>query len=480
MPTCRGAKTRRASRKSWRLIYCSALVSLLLLSILASGLIKFTKATESDNLWYTTWGNFQDYSDAPETVSTTTTVSDVTGIYQYKVALVVSVYQYQSFYDCDSVNFRVAVYIESSSTELPAYAWQVMTVIEKDTSGSNLNRQTMETVYSGVRPGFSQSYGLSQTTSTSSTYDDRASWALKALAFAAGLFYQPIGVVTGLINIATAFLPAGGVDYQDAGKEDPEALIWWNDGFGGLDENKQYCLNSVQWMQDANANPSTYYGLKIWARVALAPQLVPGLPPDIDTPPVYLRIYHNDPPATPSTPSGPTSGYVGTLYSYSTSTTDPDGDDVQFVFDWGDGTTTTTGWYSGEAYSLVTHSWSSVGTYTVEVKAYDPSGLWSESQPLTVNIVYSTWTCNYCGATFSYEPSYCPYCCNSYTKVYVLFCINCGFWFHSPYPPEYYQFWCSACRSYSLRCYAIWYRCNYCGRYYSQWNGCYHSSFTPS
>ena len=365
-----------------------AVVSLLLLSILAPSLIKSTVATEAGDLWYTHWGDFQDYRSAPENVSTTTTVSDVTGIYQYKVALVVSAYQYEGFGDYDAVIFRVAVYIESSSTELPAYAWRVMIDIEKDTSGSDLNRQTMETVYSDVRPGFSQSYGLRQTTSTSSTYDNRAWWALKALAFAAGLYYQPIGVVTGLIDIAKAFLPAGGVDYRNAGPEDPEALIWWEDGFGGLGSNKQYCLNTILWMQDPGVNPSTYYGLKIWARVALAPQLVPGLPPDIDTPPVYMRIYHNDPPATPSTPSGSTSGYTYTAYPYSTSTTDPNGNDVCYEFDWGDGYTTTTPWKASGVTASASHSWSSLGTYDVTVRAQDSYNLWSDwSPPLTVNIV---------------------------------------------------------------------------------------------
>ena len=55
-------------------------VSLLLLSILAPCLIKSTKATEAGDLWYTHWGDFQDYRPTPENVSTTTTVSDVTGI----------------------------------------------------------------------------------------------------------------------------------------------------------------------------------------------------------------------------------------------------------------------------------------------------------------------------------------------------------------------------------------------------------------
>lgn len=256
MPACRDAKTRRANR---RLIYCSALISLLLLSILAPCLITSTKATEAGNLWYTRWGDLRDYREAPENISSGTTASDVTGIYQYKVSLAVSVDQYQGFGDYDAVIFKVGVYIESSSTELPAYAWQVMIDIEKDTSGSDLNRQTMETFYSGVRPGFSQSYGLTQTTSTSSTTADLSWWGLKTLVNGVSYFLG-VGTATtvamGLIGLADAFLPEGGLDYRNAGREDSEALIWWNDGFGGLGSNKQYCLNAILWMQDPGVNPS--------------------------------------------------------------------------------------------------------------------------------------------------------------------------------------------------------------------------------
>ena len=38
----------------------------------------------------------------------------------------------------------------------------------------------------------------------------------------------------------------------------------------------------------------------------------------------------NEPTEKPSKPSGPTSGKAGTSYSYSSSTTDPDGDQVWY------------------------------------------------------------------------------------------------------------------------------------------------------
>ena len=94
-----------------------------------------------------------------------------------------------------------------------------------------------------------------------------------------------------------------------------------------------------------------------------------------------------NPPNTPSTPSGPTSGKVGVSYTYTTSTTDPDGDQVKYTFDWGDGTYTTTGYYNSGDTASASHSWSKTGTYEVKVKAIDSNGLSSAySSSLTVTI----------------------------------------------------------------------------------------------
>lgn len=96
----------------------------------------------------------------------------------------------------------------------------------------------------------------------------------------------------------------------------------------------------------------------------------------------------NNPPNKPSTPSGPSSGKSGTSYSYSVSTTDPEGDDVYYWFDWGD--SQNTGWVgphsSGSAVSEA-HIWSSEGTFPVKVKAKDVHGeesIWSDSLSVTM------------------------------------------------------------------------------------------------
>jgi len=94
----------------------------------------------------------------------------------------------------------------------------------------------------------------------------------------------------------------------------------------------------------------------------------------------------NQPPNTPSVPTGPSSGSPGVSYSFTATTTDPDGDQIAFKFDWGDGTES--GWTSfvnsGGSASL-SHSWSGQGTYEVRAKAKDVNGAesgWSSSHQI--------------------------------------------------------------------------------------------------
>jgi len=96
----------------------------------------------------------------------------------------------------------------------------------------------------------------------------------------------------------------------------------------------------------------------------------------------------SNPPAKPATPNGPASGGAGTEYTYTSSTTDPDGDKVSYMFDWGDGTFS--GWVgpinSGVAASAK-KTWSAKGTYQVKVVAKDTHGIlsvWSDSLPITM------------------------------------------------------------------------------------------------
>jgi hypothetical protein len=99
------------------------------------------------------------------------------------------------------------------------------------------------------------------------------------------------------------------------------------------------------------------------------------------------NFYLNKIPNVPSTPSGPTSGYRATTYTYSSVTTDGDGDNVCYQFDWGDGQTTTTSWYTSGTTGYASHAWSSNGLFYVKARAEDSQGAWSGwSSSLAVNI----------------------------------------------------------------------------------------------
>ena len=99
----------------------------------------------------------------------------------------------------------------------------------------------------------------------------------------------------------------------------------------------------------------------------------------------------NTQPGTPDKPSGALSGQTGTSYTYRTSATDPDGDQIKYTFDWGDGVQNQTN-YTDSGFSVsASHSWADPGTYTVRIKAVDSEGMesgWSDR--LTVIITNDT------------------------------------------------------------------------------------------
>jgi hypothetical protein len=100
------------------------------------------------------------------------------------------------------------------------------------------------------------------------------------------------------------------------------------------------------------------------------------------------ELSDNQPPSKPDIPDGPSSGKPGIEHTYSTSTSDPDGDPVYYWFDWDDGTNS--GWLgpfnSGQVISD-SHTWNRPGSYEVKVKAKDDSGAQSEwSDPLVVSM----------------------------------------------------------------------------------------------
>ena len=82
----------------------------------------------------------------------------------------------------------------------------------------------------------------------------------------------------------------------------------------------------------------------------------------------------NTPPEKPDI-DGTTNGKAGTSYDYDFTATDPDGDDVYYYIDWGDGDVLEwVGPYeSGEIIEL-SHTWTEEDTYTISARAMDVWG----------------------------------------------------------------------------------------------------------
>ena len=104
---------------------------------------------------------------------------------------------------------------------------------------------------------------------------------------------------------------------------------------------------------------------------------------------IGVSISTNNPPNTPSKPSGPVTGEDEEEYVYSTSTIDPDGDKVKYGWEWtGDNTVDKwTDLYDSGASGSVNLIFDEVGTYLLKVKAEDEHGKASGfSEQLTIII----------------------------------------------------------------------------------------------
>jgi len=91
----------------------------------------------------------------------------------------------------------------------------------------------------------------------------------------------------------------------------------------------------------------------------------------------------NFPPNIPKRPAGSVYVEKNTDHNYYVTTNDVDGDNISYMFDWGDGTIS--GWiepYESNEIISAAHSWTEEDIYYIKVKAKDENGLesdWSDS-----------------------------------------------------------------------------------------------------
>jgi hypothetical protein len=124
--------------------------------------------------------------------------------------------------------------------------------------------------------------------------------------------------------------------------------------------------DGVTWYQLGIDIPDLNYNWNIWAKVEIP----------------------SEPPETPQRPSGPTEGIVGYSYVFSTSTDDPEGEQVSYMWDWNDGTPTEwTEYYDSGATVYTNHTWTEIGIYNITVKAKDTNGeesAWSDPKMIII------------------------------------------------------------------------------------------------
>lgn len=101
-----------------------------------------------------------------------------------------------------------------------------------------------------------------------------------------------------------------------------------------------------------------------------------------------LFLDNSETPSKPLQPEGTSNGKYGNEYYYSTSSTDPNGDNLFYLFEWDD--LSVEEWLgpfeSGEVINI-SHIWGIKGEYNIRVKAKDTEGYESEwSDPLVVSM----------------------------------------------------------------------------------------------
>jgi len=104
-------------------------------------------------------------------------------------------------------------------------------------------------------------------------------------------------------------------------------------------------------------------------------------------------ILDNDPPKTPDKPKGPNTLEPGQKGMFGTSTTDPNGDDIEYGWDW-NGDMIVDEWTESDIsgnFVPISHTWENKGTYKVRVKARDTYCVkakaesdWSEPREISV------------------------------------------------------------------------------------------------
>ncbi|MCX7996066.1 MAG: hypothetical protein N3A65_09935 [candidate division WOR-3 bacterium] len=187
----------------------------------------------------------------------------------------------------------------------------------------------------------------------------------------------PSGPSTGVVDSSYLFSSSA----TDPDGDTVSIRFAWGDGDTSA---WSYYVNSGNpvHMYHSWRNPGTYY---IRAQAKDGKGVVSDWS---DRKQIVIYTQPNNPPNRPSRPAGPDIGRVDSIYFYTSSVTDPDGDSISIRFAWGDGDTSIWSPYvpSGGSVSL-SHSWSYPGFYYINAQAKDKKGAlsqWSDSLEIRI------------------------------------------------------------------------------------------------
>jgi hypothetical protein len=96
----------------------------------------------------------------------------------------------------------------------------------------------------------------------------------------------------------------------------------------------------------------------------------------------------SDPPETPTVPEGPDEWIQNVETTFSSTATEPDGEDIYYMFNWGDGNFSDwVGPYASGETGEASHSWAELGEYEIRAVVKDINGVqsnWSDPAFLTI------------------------------------------------------------------------------------------------
>jgi len=168
----------------------------------------------------------------------------------------------------------------------------------------------------------------------------------------------------GLGSEHTAESPSGNLDESFY-----EALFAEN--IKQLGPASHYSKEDNAWRIDENGIRWCYYQTNLFGDPSLA-----------------IKDPTNQPPDKPLKPSGTTNGKVGEEYTFTCSATDPNDDQIYYLFDWDDGSNS--GWlgpYNSGEEANAKHIWNDASDFQIKVLAKDTSEMRSSwSDPLSISL----------------------------------------------------------------------------------------------